>query len=171
MPGLGWNHVDLLTYDMEATRAFYEDLLGFPVARRDLVEIEGVGVMQHVFFDIGGGQLIAFSSGEDAEGFPKGVDTGINRGLGIGTVIHFAFEAGSEEGLLELQERLEAAGVKTSGPQDHEGWCRSVYFSDPNGVALEACYLTRAIGTEDDLRASLRFRYSRALGKQVVQPT
>jgi len=171
MPRLGWNHVDLLTYDMEATRQFYEDLLGMPVVRRDLVEIEGVGIMQHVFFDAGGGSLIAFSSGEDAPGFPKGLDTGINKGIGLRSpVIHFAFEAGSEEGLLELQQHLEANGVRTTGPEDHEGWCRSVYFFDPNGIALEACYLTREIGTEEDVTSALRFRFSKARGKEVVAP-
>jgi catechol 2,3-dioxygenase-like lactoylglutathione lyase family enzyme len=169
MPRLGWNHVDLLTEDMEATRHFYEDLLGFEVRRRDLVEIEGVGVIQHVFFDIGDGQMIAFSSGEDAPGFPKGVDTSINKVLGIGPVIHFAFEAGSEEGLEELKETLETAGVRTRGPEDHEGWCRSLYFNDPNGLQLEACYLTREIGTEDDLRSQVRFRFSMDEGKQAVE--
>lgn len=157
---LGWNHVDLLTEDMEATRHFYEDILGMPVVRRDLVEIDGVGVFKHVFFDCGNGQLIAFSSGEDAPGFPKGVDTSINKALGIGPVIHFAFEAGSEEEILELQAHLEAEGVKTRGIEDHEGWCRSLYFRDPNGLQLEACYLTRPIGTEDDLSESLRFRFA-----------
>jgi catechol 2,3-dioxygenase-like lactoylglutathione lyase family enzyme len=168
MPKLGWNHVDLLTEDMEATRHFYEDLLGFEVKRRDLVEIEGVGLIQHVFFDIGDGQMIAFSSGEDAPVFPKGVDTSINKALGVGPIVHFAFEAGSEEGLLELQETLEAAGVRTRGPEDHEGWCRSVYFRDPNGLQMEACYVTRELGTEEDLQSQVRFRYSATDGKQSV---
>lgn len=166
MVARGWNHVDLLTEDMAGTVAFYEGVLGFEVKRRDLVEMEGVGVMQHVFIDCGGGQMIAFSSGEDAPGFPKNVDTSINKALKIGPTIHFAFEAGSEEELLEIQEKLEANGHKTRGPEDHEGWCRSVYFRDPvNGLQLEYCYLTREIGTEDDLTSRIRFRYSQTEGK------
>jgi catechol 2,3-dioxygenase-like lactoylglutathione lyase family enzyme len=157
---LGWNHVDLLTEDMAATRRFYEEILEMPVARYDLVDIDGVGIFQHVFFDCGNGQMLAFSSGEDAPGFPKGVETGINKGLGVsGAPYHFAFEAGSEEELLALQTRLEDHGITTRGPEDHEGWCRSVYFVDPNGLQLELCYLTRPIGTEEDLRADVRFRF------------
>jgi catechol 2,3-dioxygenase-like lactoylglutathione lyase family enzyme len=37
---LGWNHVDLLTEDMEATRHFYDDILGMEIAREDRVDIE-----------------------------------------------------------------------------------------------------------------------------------
>jgi glyoxylase I family protein len=167
MARLGWNHVDLLTEDMAATRHFYEEILGLPVLRCDLVEVAGIGVMQHVFFDAGNGQMLAFSSGEDAEGFPKGLDCGINTGLGVGApIIHFAFEAGSEEGLLELKALLEAEGIKSWGPHDHEGWCRSLYFMDPNGLALEACYLTRELGTDEDLRFDVRFRWSEAGGKE-----
>jgi catechol 2,3-dioxygenase-like lactoylglutathione lyase family enzyme len=36
---LGLNHIDLGTKNMEATRAFYEDVMGFPLARADLVEL------------------------------------------------------------------------------------------------------------------------------------
>ena len=39
----GFNHIDLGTKDMEATRAFYEDVLGFPLVRADLVELGDEG--------------------------------------------------------------------------------------------------------------------------------
>jgi catechol 2,3-dioxygenase-like lactoylglutathione lyase family enzyme len=41
----GLNHIDLGTKDMAATRAFYEDVLGFPVVRADLVEIGDDGAL------------------------------------------------------------------------------------------------------------------------------
>ena len=56
----GINHIDLGTKDMEATRAFYEDVLGFPLVRADLVEIGDTGRMKHFFFDAGNGQLIGY---------------------------------------------------------------------------------------------------------------
>jgi len=56
---------------VETTRRFYEDIVGTAAHVGDRVDIDGVGVMRHVFFDCGDGQLIAFSSGEDAPGFPK----------------------------------------------------------------------------------------------------
>ena len=79
----GFNHIDLGTKDMEATRAFYEDVLGFPLVRADLVEIGDEGVLKHYFFDIGNGQLMGFMSGEDVNGYPKEFDAGINKGLGL----------------------------------------------------------------------------------------
>jgi glyoxylase I family protein len=153
---LGFNHIDLGTKDMEATRAFYEDVLSFPLVRADLVELG-----KHFFFDIGNGQLLGFMSGENVEGYPKDFDSGINKGLGLMPgVYHFAFNADSLETLAATQRRLEAHGVAVRGPVDHEGWSKSIYFEDPNGLQLEACHLTRAF-VADDAIPRVRFRVER----------
>jgi catechol 2,3-dioxygenase-like lactoylglutathione lyase family enzyme len=73
---------------------------------------------------------------------------------------HFAFEAGSLENLHALKASLEAHGVAVRGVEDHEGWRRSIYFTDPNGLQLEYCCLSRKL-TEDDARPQVRFRVSR----------
>ena len=104
----GFNHIDLATKDMAATRAFYEGILGFPAVRADIIE----------------------------------------------------FEAGSLENLVALKAALEAKGVAVRGPEDHEGWCHSIYFMDPNGLQLEYCWVSREL-TPDDARAQVRFRVSR----------
>jgi catechol 2,3-dioxygenase-like lactoylglutathione lyase family enzyme len=158
----GFNHVDLATKDMQATTAFYSGLLGFPVVRTDLIDKEGVGVIQHVFFDVGCGQMIAFASGEDAPGYPKDFDTCVGRALGLSDgIYHFAFEAGSVEELEAIKVRLETAGVAVRGPEDHEGWCRSIYFRDPNDLIVEYCCQTRELTSEDAV-AQVRFRVSAA---------
>ena len=158
MKSLGFNHIDLGTRDMEATRRFYEDVLGFPLVRADLIEIDDKGRMQHFFFDVGNGQLIGFMSGENVEGFPKDFDTSINKGLGLPPgVYHFAFEADSVETLEATKKHLEEHGVDVRGPVDHEGWCKSIYFRDPNGLQLECCHLTRAFDADDAL-PRVRFR-------------
>ena len=77
MKCLGLNHIDLGTKNMDATRKFYEEVLGFPLVRADLVELGKRGVMKHFFFDIGNGQLLGFMSGEDVEGYPKDFDSGL----------------------------------------------------------------------------------------------
>jgi catechol 2,3-dioxygenase-like lactoylglutathione lyase family enzyme len=155
---LGFNHIDLGTKDMEATRAFYEGLLGFPLVRADLVEIGDRGILKHYFFDVGNGQLLGFMSGEDVEGYPKDFDAGINAGLGLAQgVYHFAFGAGSEDELVRVKTHLESKGVKVRGPVDHEGWCKSIYFLDPNGLQLECCHLTRPLAA-DDAVPRVRFR-------------
>ena len=154
----GFNHIDLGTKDMEATRAFYEDLLGFPLVRADLVQLGDDGVLKHYFFDIGQGQLLGFMSGEDVNGYPKEFDAGINKGLGLKPgVYHFAFDTESENELHRIKAHLKANGVKVLGPVDHEGWSRSNYFQDPNGLALEVCFLLRKFD-EEDARPQLRFR-------------
>ena len=77
----GFNHIDLGTKDMEATRHFYEDVCGFPLVRADLIDIVGKGTMKHFFFDCGHGQLMGFMSGEDVNGYPKDFDSGISSAL------------------------------------------------------------------------------------------
>jgi catechol 2,3-dioxygenase-like lactoylglutathione lyase family enzyme len=162
MKRLGFNHIDLATNDMTATRDFYERILGFPVVRSDIVELESGGYAAHVFFDCGDGQMIAFASAEHAPGwFPANLDTSINKGLGLSRgVYHFAFEARSHQHLATLKADLERKGVAVRGVEDHEGWCRSIYFIDPNGLQLEYCCLSREL-TEDDARPQVRFRVSK----------
>jgi catechol 2,3-dioxygenase-like lactoylglutathione lyase family enzyme len=154
----GFNHVDLGTKDMEATRAFYEDLLGFPLVRADLIDIADKGTMKHFFFDVGNGQLIGFMSGEDVSGFNRDFDSGINKGLGLPPgVYHFAFDAESESDLERIKHHLVSNGVEVNGPVDHEGWAKSIYFRDPNGLQLEVCHLMRAFDA-DDAVPRVRFR-------------
>ena len=154
----GLNHIDLGTRDMDATRAFYEDVLGFPLVRADLVEIGDDGRLKHFFFDIGNGQLMGFMSGEDVNGYPKDFDAGINKGLGLAPgVYHFAFDAETEQDLLRIRDQLQTNGVEVRGPVDHEGWCKSIYFDDPNGLQLEYCHVSREF-VADDAVPQIRFR-------------
>ena len=64
---MGFNHIDLGTRNMEATRRFYEEILGFKLVRADLVQIGERGSVQHYFFDCGDDQLLGFMSGEDVD--------------------------------------------------------------------------------------------------------
>jgi catechol 2,3-dioxygenase-like lactoylglutathione lyase family enzyme len=162
MKPLGFHHIDLATKDMAATRAFYEGILGFPAVRSDRVGFEEGGYAEHVFFDCGGGQMIAFASAENTtRGWPAELDTSLSKGLGLSRgVYHFAFDAGSLENLEALKKKLEQHGIEVRGIEDHEGWCRSIYFVDPNGLQLEYCCMSREL-TPDDARPQLRFRVSR----------
>jgi glyoxylase I family protein len=160
---MGFNHIDLATTNMAATRAFYEGILGFPCVRTDILQIEATGgSAEHVFFDCGDGQMIAFASAENSPGaWPANLDTSLSKGLGLGRgVYHFAFEAGSYANLERLKAELESKGVAVRGIEDHEGWCHSIYFVDPNGLQLEYCWVSREL-TEDDARPQVRFRISK----------
>lgn len=169
---MGYNHIDLGTKDMEATRAFYEDVLGFKLVRADLVQIGTRGSMKHYFFDCGDGQLLGFMSGEEIEGYPD-FDSDINKGLGLSRgVYHFAFNAESEEELVQIKSKLESKGIAVDGVHDHEGWSKSIYFSDPNGLNLEYCFLMRSF-TPEDAVPQIRFSvddFGKPESKKVLDP-
>ena len=129
----GIHHSAFRCRDAEETRAFYEDLLGLPLAC--VVEGErepGSGKPHpfvHLFFRMPDGNFFAFFdaplSADDAKFAPV---HGFDR--------HVAFEAGSLEELKAWQAKLAAAGVPCFGEIDHE-FVRSIYFYDPNGIPLE----------------------------------
>ena len=136
-------------------------MLGFKRVRGDIIEVQGGGRLRHAFLDTGRGQLIAFMEPRDIKGVPKDYDAGINRGLGVPDAFyHFAFEAGSEEQLEKKRLELLEKGVEVTEIVDHEGWCKSIYFKDPNGIQLEYCCMTREL-TEEDTELRVRFKLDR----------
>jgi catechol 2,3-dioxygenase-like lactoylglutathione lyase family enzyme len=154
-----FSHVGLSTLDLDKTRAFYEDILGFRAVRCDVLEVEEGGRIRHVFFDAGDGQMIAFMEPRGIAGIPAEYDAGINRGLGVPDAFyHFAFEVDSVEALEAKRTQLLAKGVKVTPVVDHE-WMRSIYFKDPNGLMLEFAVQTRPL-TEDDRVMQVRERVS-----------
>ena len=52
---------------------------------------------------------------------------------------HLSFNLPDEEALIALRDRLKTAGCEVTDVVDH-GFIRSVYFTDPNGIALEASW-------------------------------
>ena len=142
----GLHHIGLATHDMEKTLAFYEDVLGFRAVICEMIEPDSGGAIRHAFFDTGNGELFAFMEANDIAGMPDDFDAGINRGLGTGSgMFHFAFAVADEEELASRRADLAAKGVKVRGIVDH-GWCKSIYFRDPNFLQLEFCCLTEELG-------------------------
>jgi catechol 2,3-dioxygenase-like lactoylglutathione lyase family enzyme len=129
----GIHHTAFRCRDAEETRAFYEDVLGLPVAAALAFDEEpGSGKPHpyvHIFFRLPDGNFIAFFDAPDsarAEQFRPA--HGFDR--------HVAFEAGSVEQLAEWKSRLDAAGVNSFGPIDHH-FVQSLYMWDPNGLQVE----------------------------------
>jgi hypothetical protein len=52
---------------------------------------------------------------------------------------HLSFNLADEHALHDLQRRLKAHGCEVTDVVDH-GFVRSIYFSDPHGIALEASW-------------------------------
>jgi catechol 2,3-dioxygenase-like lactoylglutathione lyase family enzyme len=129
----GIHHSAYRCRDAEETRAFYEDVLGLPLAAVVQEEKEpGSGrpnPFVHLFFRMGDGRFIAFfDAPETASDGDFKLVHGFDR--------HVAFEAADEATLLAWRDKLNAAAVPCFGPIDH-GFVKSVYFADPNGLPLE----------------------------------
>jgi len=151
----GFSHIGLSTLDLDRTRDFYENVLGFKPVRCDILKVTEGGQIRHIFFDTGHDQLLAFMEARDVPGVPASYEAGINRGLGVPNAFyHFAFETGSEMALVEKRNELIARGVDVTEVVDHD-WAKSIYFEDPNGVQLEFCCFTRNLGA-DDARLQVR---------------
>jgi catechol 2,3-dioxygenase-like lactoylglutathione lyase family enzyme len=141
----GINHLALVTPDMDKTVRFYHGVLGMP-----LVATLSVGPMRHYFFEMGEGNTVAFFEweGEDIPTFskPAGIPPSFPAQFD-----HLSFDLPDEQALYDLQERLRAAGVEVTEVVDHD-FIHSVYFTDPNGIALEASYWLRNPTTVDGVR-------------------
>src|SRR5262245_38144402 len=157
MASRAYSHIGLSTLDLDRTRAFCEDVLGFEAVRSDILEFEEGGRIRHISFDAGGGQLIAFMEPRGIPGIPVEYDAGINRGLGVPDAFyHFAFEVESLVALEAKRAELIAKGVRVTAVVDHE-WMKSIYFKDPNGLLLEFACQTRTLD-DDDARMQVRFK-------------
>ena len=66
----GVNHLALVCKDMAKTVEFYRDVLGMPLIKT--VELPA-GMGQHFFFDIGGGDSLAFFWFADAPAAAPGI--------------------------------------------------------------------------------------------------
>ena len=141
----GVNHLALVTPDMDATVRFYAGVLGMRVVATTMA-----GPMRHYFFEINPQNTIAFFEVEGAETFDKGAGSPPPNHIPI-QMDHLSFNLPDEASLEQLRKRILAAGSEVTEVVDH-GFIRSVYFTDPNGIALEASYwVVDGTGREADL--------------------
>jgi len=127
----GVNHLALVTADMDATVRFYHGVLGMP-----LVATLMAGPMRHYFFRIAPGNTVAFFEWQGADTFAKPAGMPTRQPLQFD---HLSFNVPDRVALLSLQSRLRGAGVGVTEVIDH-GMIKSIYFTDPSGIALEASY-------------------------------
>lgn len=129
------HHTAYVTHDLEATRHFYEDIIGLPLVATwcEIDELFGAErVYCHLFFELGDGGALAFfkfANPQDEALFgPKMPPSPFH---------HIALNVDAEA-QAGIEQRLQAAGYIE--PQMYvleHGYCRSVYVNDPNGMILE----------------------------------
>jgi len=129
----GINHLALITNDMDATVRFYHGVLGARIAAT-----VGTPEFRHYFFDFGPHCTVAFFEYADLEFEPLAKPAGVPDAR-ASQFDHLALNLPDENALLDLRQRLTDAGCDVTDIIDH-GSVRSVYFTDPNGIALEASW-------------------------------
>jgi len=129
----GVNHLALVTTDMDATVRFWHGVLG---AR--LVTTLATPAFRHYFFEIGPGDTVAFFEyiGVEMDTFAKPAGVPYRQASQFD---HLSLDVADEDALMRLRDRLKEHGCEVTDVVDH-GFIRSIYFNDPNGIALEATW-------------------------------
>lgn len=131
----GVHHLALVTDDMDATVRFWHGVLD---AR--LVTTIATDAFRHYFFEVAPGMCVAFFeyTDEPIETYAKPAGVPYSRAAQFD---HLSLGLADEEALLRLRDRLKSFDCEVTDVVDH-GIMRSIYFTDPNGIALEASWWT-----------------------------
>jgi len=168
----GLHHLALVCRDMERTVDFYTNVLGMTLKKGFDLD-RGYG--QHFFFDMGGGNELAFFWFRDAPAARPGVASAgnlVGRTAGNitsahGSMNHVAFAVAPDR-IDAYRELLIARGVDCTPVVNHDDvvtgeeartasgttdktWLRSFYFFDPDGIMLEFCATLRQGSSNVDL--------------------
>jgi catechol 2,3-dioxygenase-like lactoylglutathione lyase family enzyme len=156
----GLHHLALVSSDMQRTVEFYTNVLGMKLKKGFDLD-HGFG--QHFFFDMGGGNELAFFWFRDAGKAQPGVsapNTLVGRQPGNitsvhGSMNHVAFNVAPDR-IDAYRDLLISRGVDCTSVVNHDDvvtgaqsrtseeatdrtWLRSFYFFDPDGIMLEFC--------------------------------
>ncbi len=129
------HHTAYVSKDLEATRKFYEEVIGLPLlatwCEKDML-FGAERTYAHCFFGLGDGGALAFFQFADAADQQQ-----FGPQMPFSPFHHIALNVDkqTQDG---IEQRLKAAGYKE--PQSfvlEHGYCRSVYVTDPNGMIVE----------------------------------
>src|SRR5436309_9238685 len=131
----GVNHLALVTPNMDATVRFWHGVLD---AR--LVVTLATPAFRHYFFEVAPGNTVAFFAyaGQVLETFAKPAGVPYAKASQFD---HLSMDLADEDALLRLRDRLKSHGCEVTDVIDH-GFLRSIYFTDNNGIAMEASWWT-----------------------------
>ncbi|MEQ8433630.1 MAG: VOC family protein [Oceanicaulis sp.] len=129
------HHTAYVTADMEATRKFYEEVIGLPLVSTFCEKDELFGKERtyiHCFFGMNDGSALAFfqfaNPDDQAEFGPK---------MPFSPFHHVALHV-DPDFQRDVEKRIADAGY--TEPESfvlEHGYCRSVYVTDPNGMIVE----------------------------------
>lgn len=119
------DHIAVVCKDMEASRHFYQDVLGMEAVPRPNFPFPGL------WFQAGSTQIHVIMESEEAG--PAG--SGESRGTMPQRGTHFAFEVDScaEANRILTENRIEIV----AGPQSRPDGFQQLYIADPDGYLVE----------------------------------
>lgn len=126
------HHHAVRTDDMEATRRFYEDVLGMPMVAglRESIDLgRGEKPFLHCFFEMADGSCLAFFQ------FLPDAFGPANKLPRHGVDHHLAMSVTGFDEITRLKAKFDALRYPNCGI-DH-GFCYSLYVRDPNGMLVE----------------------------------
>ena len=119
----GLHHLTAISRDLDATTAFYRDLLGLSLVHAGVSDDDPDA--RHFWFAVGD-QLVSFLE------YPR-MAAGT---VGAGSVQHFALAVASVEEQVVWRDYLRAQGVECTDVFDRGGF-RSIYVRAPDGHIVE----------------------------------
>jgi catechol 2,3-dioxygenase-like lactoylglutathione lyase family enzyme len=146
----GVHHLALVCKDMRATHEFYTNVMKMRLTCAINVPPYPDEDAVHLFYDMGGGNQLAFFWFKDApdavvgQAHPPNV-AAVNA---HGSMHHLAFSVETEAEVLAWREHLKSLEIKVTPMIDHD-FCKSIYFSDPDGMQLEISYWVRTLERRD----------------------
>jgi catechol 2,3-dioxygenase-like lactoylglutathione lyase family enzyme len=152
---------------MDRTVDFYTNVMGMPLIKT--IELPN-NMGQHFFFDIGNGDSLAFFWFPNAPDAQPGVASATRNMIpgpsAHGSMNHVAFNV-PEDKIDEYYKKLTDKGIKASVVINHDDspmqaslektpttFVRSIYFYDPDGIALEFAAWTRELGSPEDIKVA-----------------
>jgi glyoxylase I family protein len=129
------HHTAYVSRDLEATRKFYEEVIGLPLlatwCEKDML-FGAERTYCHLFFGLADGSALAFFQ------FARKEDQALFGPRLPATPFHHIALKVDDETQAGIEKRLKDHGFKE--PQSfvlEHGYCRSVYVTDPNGMIVE----------------------------------
>lgn len=133
------NHYSIRTTDLDATRRFYETLLGLTVGPRPDFPFPGLWMYRGEHADVANAVVhIIGIDRNDPEGLKKYLgDRDVTSLTGSGAVDHVAFFA---DGLAAMLAHLKSHGITPRERTVPSIGLHQLFLDDPNGVVIELNY-------------------------------
>lgn len=138
-PLSGIHHVTNISTNMERTREFYEDVLGFYTVKRT-ENYDDPGTLHYYFSSTPEGEpgtVISYFEYPDSRGQPGG-----------GASHHFALGVEDEDALEAWRNHIKDRGIHVSDIRDRT-YFKSIYLSDPDGLVIEFATAGPGFGVDE----------------------